>query len=287
MTVATHTLFVKKFNPSDPRLGRNVRHDSRSLQYQVEAEKLSSLKSIRHKRYIPILNQGPLGSCVGNASTANLGTGVFWSDPGIQKLLSVTDAEADETYAVGVYSEATSLDPFDGSYPPTDTGTDGLSAAKVLQKRGLISGYQHATSLEATLTALSKQPVIVGTEWRGDMFNPDPQGRIHITGSVEGGHEYILTELDVENGLVWMDNSWSTVWGIGGRAYFTWDDLGSLLSAEGDCTVFTPITEPAPQPTPPSPEPTPTPPSPMPTDPKAEFEAAVKVATDKFLSHYS
>jgi hypothetical protein len=41
-----YNVYIKKFDPSDPRLGRHVRHDSRSLQYQVEEAPLSTLKSI-------------------------------------------------------------------------------------------------------------------------------------------------------------------------------------------------------------------------------------------------
>jgi hypothetical protein len=304
-SLTDYNVRIKKYEPSDPRLGRHVRHDSRSLLFQVEAEKLSTLKSIRHKRYIPILDQGDLGSCTGNAGTGVLGTGVFWNLPAVKALLSMTDAAANERVAVGVYAKATLLDPFSGSYPPTDTGSDGLSVAKVLQKMGLISGYQHATSLEAVLTALSKQPVMIGTEWRGDMFNPDADGRIRITGSVEGGHEYELDELDVGNRCVWLDNSWTTGWGVEGRAYITWDDLGTLLSNDGDCTVFTPATVPAPTPTPTPPAPTPTPPAPTPTptppaptppappapvDPTPQFVSdaqAFQKSLDSFITWYN
>jgi hypothetical protein len=233
-------------NVSDPRLGRHVRHDPQSWNYAVTAADVDTLKSVRHKSQIPTLDQGQLGSCTGNAAT---------------KCLSY-DATADEKYAVGVYSDATKLDNYPGAYPPKDTGSDGLSVAKVLKSRDLISGYQHAFSLEALLTALAKQPVIVGTEWRQDMFHPAADGRQKITGDVAGGHEYCLDELDVENKRIWMQNSWGDSWGVEGRAYFTWDDMKTLLAASGDCTIFTPLSSP--------------PPPPPPSDPQAEFVAAAK-----------
>lgn len=269
----TVEVYRKRYEPSDPRLGRHVNHDSRSLAYQVAAAPLSSLKSIRHQRYIPTLDQLRLGSCTGNAGTGCLGTGVFW--PTIQPLniLSDTDALADETYAVNLYSDATKTDPYPGDYPPTDTGSDGLSIAKVLVQRGLIAGYLHATSLEAFLTALAVQPVISGTEWLSGMFTPAADGRLRVTGSVEGGHEYVYDELDVENQRVWMHNSWNDSWGIGGRAYFTWGDVETLLAAEGDVTVFVPNTEPSPSPTPPAP-----------LDPVELFEKRVRRAIREFVN---
>lgn len=273
-----HTLYIERYEPSDPRLGRHVLHDSRSLNFQVEPVDASVLRSIRHTSRIPVLNQGNIGSCTGNAATAVLGTDPFWQTDVVGQVLSATDADLDERYAVSVYGEATTLDPYPGAYPPTDTGSDGLSVAKVLLKRGKIAGYQHATSLAAALTALNKQAVITGTVWKGDMFKPDSEGRIKCTGSVEGGHEYKLDELDVERRRIWIQNSWGTSWGLGGRAWMTWDDFGGLLAQRGDVTVFTPVTQPAPTPTPP----TPMPPAPGPVapteDPRDRFIGDVRQA---------
>lgn len=243
MTSTEFTIFRRKYDASDPRLGRHVNHDSRSWNFAIEAESLGSLKSIRHPRHIPILDQGRVGSCTGNAAVGCIGTGQFFDAPLVRSMLSTTDAKHDEQYALQVYSKATLIDAEPGSYPPTDTGSDGLSVAKVLRGSGLITRYRHAFSLESALTALSKQPVIVGTEWTGDMFTPLHDGRLVPAGQVEGGHEYVLDELDVENKRVWMDNSWTVRWGIQGRAYLTWDDFGMLLSNRGDCTVFTPLSQ--------------------------------------------
>jgi hypothetical protein len=238
-------------HPAAGRLGRHVRHDPRSLRYQVEARSLGDLKSVRHRRYIPVLDQGDLGSCTGNAALGAVGTAMLFEalagNPGCP---SETDAAADEKQAVALYSAATALDDYDGTYPPDDTGSDGLSVARACQQAGLISGYTHATSLEAALTALAAQPVITGVNWYEGMDNPGADGLVKVTGSIRGGHEFVLDELDVENRLVWMTNSWSESWGVAGRAALSWDDFGRLLDEQGDVTAFTPVTEPAPQPTP-------------------------------------
>ena len=42
---------------------------------------------------------------------------------------------------MSIYSDATKIDTAAGSYPPTDTGSDGVSVAAVATKRGLVSGF--------------------------------------------------------------------------------------------------------------------------------------------------
>lgn len=266
-----YTVEVKRFEPSDPRLGRHVRHDSRSLAYQVQPKPRHQLNSIRHVSKIPVLNQGQLGSCTGNAATKCLSYPNFWS--GVvsasvgfaaarfmfgQDVLSTTDTVANENYAVGLYSDATKLDNWQGEYPPNDTGSDGLSVAKALKQRGLISGYQHATSLDAVLTALQNGPVITGTIWTKDMFEVDADGRIFVTGATAGGHEYVLDEVDMQLKRIWIQNSWGRDWGQNGRAYYTFDDYEQLLRQQGDATILIPNSQPAPTPEP-TPEPTPRP----------------------------
>lgn len=82
------------------------------------------------------------------------------------------------------------------------------------------------------------------------MFYPASNGGLNVSGSADGGHEYALDELDVENERVWIRNSWGPEWGIEGRAWMTWQNLGELLADQGDCTILVPKSEPAPQPEP-------------------------------------
>lgn len=235
------------------RLGRHVRHDPRSLAYRYPARSTGTLTSVRHQRYIPVLDQGNLGSCTGNAALGAVGTGaLFEALAGHSQQPSTTDGTLDEQQAVKLYSAATKLDDYPGGYPPTDTGSDGLSVAKAAQKAGLISGYQHATSLDAALAALAAQPVITGVNWYDSFDQPRADGLIAISkgASVRGGHEFELEELDVPNRLVWLTNSWTVQWGVKGRACIGWDDFGRLLDERGDVTVFTPATAPPPTPAP-------------------------------------
>jgi hypothetical protein len=241
------------------RLGRHVNHDPRSLAYQVVAGPRGALVSVRHERHIPVLDQGELGSCTGNACEGALGTSpLYEAIPADSRARPSADADADEEQAKDLYSTATMLDEYDGTWPPTDTGSDGLSVAKAAQRAGLISGYTHATSLDAALTALQSGPVLTGVSWYSSFDEPARDGTISIgrDAFVRGGHEFVVDEIDVERQRVGFTNSWGTSWGVDGRAYMSWDTWARLLKEDGDVTVLVPLSEPTPQPTPTPDEPT-------------------------------
>jgi hypothetical protein len=70
------TVFAFRYNATDPRLGRHVRHDSRSarLQYSVGVLPRTAVRSVVWNRHIPILDQGQIGSCVPNTGVELLAT---------------------------------------------------------------------------------------------------------------------------------------------------------------------------------------------------------------------
>jgi hypothetical protein len=240
------------------RLGRHVRHDSRSLAYPYTAPE-RELKPVLWTRHTPILNQGDIGSCTGNAMTGALGT-----EPDYAGLPAAHPA-LDEAEALTLYSAATKLDPYAGSftYPPPpgsgqDTGSDGLSVAKAAQKAGLISGYTHCFSLAQMRQALQAGPVIVGVNWYDSFDNPDGNGQVAISrnATVRGGHEFEVRGDDGTN--FYADNSWGQDWGpLGGSFTFTLGTMEQLLAEQGDCTVPVPAAQPAPTPTPTPDQPTP------------------------------
>lgn len=215
--------------PGNPyRLGRHIHHDERSRRFGAAlAGRVDH--SVWHEHMGPVLDQGALGSCTGNALAQCLNTQPLQDG---HPLLVEDDA-------VRIYSEATAIDPYPGQYPPDDTGSDGLDVCKAAKAEGLISRYDHAFGLDECLRALSVQPVIIGTVWFESMFSPSPKGRIPVKtrSGVAGGHEYLLWGLDTRWRRVWMLNSWGAGWGQNGAAYLTWSDLGHLLDDGGDCTV--------------------------------------------------
>lgn len=207
------------------RLGRAIHHDPRSRAYAVEAAPLSALRSVRHRRLVPPYQQGDTGSCTGNACAGVLSTRPYRHRFG-------------QPTARRIYSAATQLDPFAGSWPPVDTGSDGLSVAKVAVARGWATGYDHAFSLEAALTALQTSAVMVGIAWRSGLDTPDPDGFARYVGRVRGGHEFVADEVDINRRVVGCTQSWGPRWGAAGRFYLSFDDLGTALDDQGDVTVL-------------------------------------------------
>ena len=212
------------------KLGRKINHDLRSINFAFNPAGLS-IKDTTHKRLVPIFNQGLLSSCTGNAGIGNINTSPF--------SLNEKVYTADENGAVGLYSAAEKIDGGTG-YPPEDVGSSGLSIAKALLNAKLISNYYHCFTLQDALSALTQFPFIFGTNWYADMFNPDPDGRVHITGAIAGGHEIEAYKIDTENGRIWFHNSWGANWGVQGDFYLTYEDFATLLSQYGDVIVLIP-----------------------------------------------
>lgn len=240
--------------PFHPLLGRNVNHDSASRAYPVKAAG-HALVSRRHNAFIGVLDQGALGACTGNS-----GVSAIYHQPFTNSLHAPAWAfQPNQAGAVALYSAATAIDPFQGTYPPEDTGSDGLSVAKVLKARGVIKGYRWAFSLAEALDALQETPLITGVNWYQSMFEPDSLTGIMTIDrarGLSGGHEVCVDEYvapeDSPNGraLVGGPNSWGTSWGRGGRWYLAVTDWESLLAERGDVTQFVPLSQPAPVPDP-------------------------------------
>lgn len=250
--MADHATIYRRVIPEFPvdgkRLGRHVCHDSRSLAYQVKP-RASLARSVVWTRRTAVLDQGSLGSCTGQAACGTLGTDPFYATLAADLQVGL---KLDEDEAVRLYSAATKLDAYTGSYPPDDTGSDGLSVAKAAKNAGLISGYVHATSLDAAVTALQAGCVIAGVNWYDSWDSPDASGHVVISkdATVRGGHEVELVGVDVDAKTLRAVNSWGDGWGD--RGYFTMEyaDFDRLLHEDGDVTQFVPITSPAPTPTP-------------------------------------
>jgi hypothetical protein len=213
------------------RLGRNQWLDGRSLAHMVEnsaAAMSGSLTSQLWNRELPILDQGDLGSCTGNAGLGALGTEPFVDAVGRQALGdAINDPKAAEELAVKLYSDASKVDGIPGVYPPDDEGSSGLAICKVLKARGTIRGYRWARTAHGFLRLLQSGPVLLGMPWYNAFFDPDGGAFIDAdphwrASGLAGGHEVeaVGVELDEDDAFssaIVFCNSWGTGWGEEGR----------------------------------------------------------------------
>jgi hypothetical protein len=222
------------------RLGRHVAHDIRSAAF-LTAEVATPPADVLHEERIGILDQGQIGSCTGNAVTGMLGTTPFFDAlPKGTKL--------DEAFAVQRYSRATQVDPFPGTYKPTDTGSDGNSVCKAARDDGYLSGWTHATSLAACYAFIPTTAAILGTNWYEGMDEPDVHGNVELSGQNRGGHEVCIVGRTSSRWVV--RNSWGETWGDSGHFYLTDAQLTQILGEQGDVTVGAPLDVPPPAPQP-------------------------------------
>lgn len=166
-------------------------------------------------------------NCTGNAGTGALGTQPYFDRVGSKAFgSSAGDPNADEKFAVALYSDATAVDPYPGNYPPTDTGSSGLAICQVLKSRGTISGYRWASTAVGFVTLLQTAPVMMGTPWYQAFFDPDKNGfidsnRYWRSSGIAGGHEIEALAVDIDtsnllNSVITFANSWGTRWADNG-----------------------------------------------------------------------
>lgn len=156
-----------------------------------------------------------------------------------------------------LYKEAQRNDEFPGE---DYDGTSVRAGAKVLQGRSLIKEYRWAFDLPTLIqTVLEVGPVVVGTNWYQGMFSPDRDGVVRISGSLAGGHAYVINGANTKTGVARGKNSWGRDWGRRGLFYIPFEDLERLIKENGEACLAVEIRAQGavPQPEPPPPQPNP------------------------------
>ena len=239
-------------------LGRTVNHDPRSRAYTVQ-RRITKPRNTSWENDAAILDQGDLGSCVGNTGAAWLNCKVAQVNrfhgtlPGfrVRDLRHKPGARVDhhllnrrattylhEPQAVELYSLATQYDDDPvGAYPPDDCGSSGLGLAKAMRQQGFIYGFDWTFDFQSFLAALQNSPVCVGISWYAGMFDPDKKGFVEPTGEIQGGHELLARAVNFTHQYVQFRNHWGKGWGIRGECKMRFSVIERLLAQEGDVMI--------------------------------------------------
>jgi hypothetical protein len=208
-------------------LGRRVEHDPRSRRYTAPR---GTVRTVLWTHAAPVLDQQDIGACTGFSLAQLLNCTKFHRSRPKRRYL---DARA----AYDLYSVATELDQWEGTWPPSDSGSSGLAVAKAGVRLGYLSSYTHAFGLYQAVEALSISPVITGTNWYDGMYDTDSKGFVSLSGDVVGGHEWLLIGANTRDGYLTGLNSWGPQWGLRGRFRIRIRDYDRLLHEQGDVTV--------------------------------------------------
>lgn len=210
-----------------PNLGRQKVHDPRSRSFALGATiDKSTWKTKSIRIWDPRVNPNQChGECTGCANAMML------NSVGNR----VKGVVLDMNIAHNVYSLATSIDPFNSQWPPTDTGSSGIAAAQAAQRLGLGGEYRHifGGADEIVQTIQDGRVVSVGTWWMAGMFKPNDAGIIEPTGTRVGGHQYIARCYDHRRDFVGL-RCW---WGTYRDVWIRRDHLNDLVMNGGDAHV--------------------------------------------------
>jgi len=186
----------------------------------------AQVKAQEWNRFIPILNQGSLGSCTAQATIGLFGTAPFY----------VAGRTLDEAETIAFYEYETTIDGLGAPYPPDDRGSTGAAALQTAIHFGYTTSYYYPLTVEETFLTLSSYgPCILGINWYDSFDSPDSNGVVQLppTATIRGGHEIECLGIDPQANLLKCANSWSSAWGQGGYFYIPFSVFETLLNQEG------------------------------------------------------
>jgi hypothetical protein len=164
------------------------------------------------------LDQGQTGHCVGFGWSA-------WVDA------EPVEGNYQNADAHALYYECKVID----GEPLAENGSYVRSGALALRNRGRLAAFAFAKSTKEIDDWLNNNgPIVVGTAWTEDMFDPDPTGLVKTTGAVAGGHCYTMLDKIDEDDTYLFQNSWGASWGQNGRFRMKRSDFAGLLADQGE-----------------------------------------------------
>lgn len=201
-------------------LGRVPSPDARDLKFSMRRILPSSIEVVsRFYETGPVLNQQSTPHCVGYAWRQFL-----TSEPTI----TVDGPTADEIYHAAQLEDEWAGEDYDG------TSVRGGAVVMTNQQR-LKSYVWAANEIDIRDFLITTGTVVMGTNWFMNMFDPLPDGTLKVSGSLAGGHAYLLCGYDAARNAVKMIQSWGEAWGpLHGFAYIRMKDLARLMRAGGE-----------------------------------------------------
>lgn len=213
-------------------LGAN---DPRSMNYLHRGVYAPDRRTITHRNSAPILDQDGVGACVGFTDADIANTAKFYGSRqrGTKQRHYLTN-----DHGYHFYHEATVVDEWHNeTWKPDDTGSSVLAGAKALKQDGFIDRYEWAFDVNGFITALQRQPVMLGTLWTSGMMDPDSSGLIRPTGEMVGGHAFMAFGINLRTSKVKFRNHWTRDWGDDGDFYMLLDDVEWLIAQQGEVLV--------------------------------------------------
>ena len=118
-------------------------------------------------------------------------------------------------------------------------GTSVRAWLALMKREGVISGYFWVPDARTALDYIvdGDKPVIVGSKWTWDMFEPDADGFLWPTGGTAGGHAWVANGGNRARGEVEKTGSWGLDWGDRGRAKMKVAVLDELIQDHGEAAV--------------------------------------------------
>lgn len=218
-------------------LGRLASVDIRDHSYLAKPRRAAANVRSRYYYVGKPEDQGQTPQCVGYSTHKFLTAGPVRNVKGIP-----TPTE--------IYAAAQTRD----EWPGEDyEGTSVRGAFKYLSEVGYIGEYNWAFDLETCVNwLLTVGPMVVGTIWLADMFDPDAKGFLRVSGDNVGGHAWPLIGCnrdrkcpDGSKGAFRMMNSWGAEWGQKGQAWVSFVDFEKLLREDGEAACAREILKPS------------------------------------------
>lgn len=220
------------FHTNDPKLDRLPQFDERSREYPVRPLLMTVGKRRRSYTWRHVqLDQRNEGACTGFSVTMEAAARpveVWGKDPDIYTL---------EQIARSIYNRAKQLDEWEGE---AYEGSSVLGAMKAAIERRLYVEYRWAlgpgpesAENDLALAVGYRGPAVLGTNWYTGMYTADADGFLKVTGSVEGGHAYVVTRYSVSRDAYWTPNSW----GGSGQGWIRRTDMIRLLDEDGEACI--------------------------------------------------